>query len=56
MIKLNSKIQDVICDLHDIKNMSRLHEFGNLPKDNEGSEFTIIECLDDCIEKLEEEL
>ena len=50
----NSTIQDVLCDLHDIKNMARLHQFGDLPKDNDGSGFTINDCIDDCIEKLQE--
>ncbi len=52
----NLVIEDMLCNLHDIKNMARLHQFGDLPKDNDGSGFTINDCLDDCIQKLQEEL
>ena len=49
-------ISNVLCDLYDIKNMAKLNGFGNLPKDNEGTELTINDCIDSCIEELEEEL
>ena len=45
-------ISDVLCDLHDIKNIARLEGFGELPKDNEGTETTIMDCIDSCIEQL----
>ena len=46
-------ISDLLCDLYDIRNMAELCKFGDLPKDNEGTETTIFECLDNCIEQLE---
>ena len=46
-------ISNVLCDLYDIKNMAKLNGFGNLPKDNEGTELTISDCIDSCIEELE---
>jgi hypothetical protein len=36
--------------------MAKLNGFGNLPKDNEGTELTINDCIDSCIEELEQEL
>ena len=49
------QITDLLCDLYDIRRMAALHKFGDLPKDNEGTETTIFECLDHCITKLLEE-
>ena len=49
-------ISNMLCDLYDIKNMAKLNCFGNLPKDNEGTELTINDCIDSCIEELEQEL
>ena len=49
-------ISNMLCDLYDIKNMAKLNGFGNLPKDNEGTELTINDCIDSCIEELEQEL
>ncbi len=46
-------ISDLLCDLYDIRRMAELEGFGNLPKDNEGTETTIFDCLDNCIEQLE---
>ena len=46
-------ISDILCDLYDIRNMATLEGFGNLPKDNEGTETTIFNCLDNCIKHLE---
>ena len=54
ILKMN--ISNMLCDLYDIKNMAKLNGFGNLPKDNEGTELTINDCIDSCIEELEEEL
>ncbi len=45
-------ISDLLCDLYDIRRMAELEGFGNLPKDNEGTETTIFECLDNCITQL----
>ena len=46
-------ISDILCDLYDIRNMAILEGFGNLPKDNEGTETTIFDCLENCIEVME---
>ena len=46
---------DLLCDLYDIRRMAELEGFGDLPKDNEGTETTIFECLDNCITQLLEE-
>jgi hypothetical protein len=48
-------ISDLLCDLYDIKRQAKLHKFGSLPKDNEGTETTIYDCLDNLIEQLESE-
>ena len=48
-------ISDILCDLYDIRNMAMLNGFGNLPKDNEGTETTIQDCLENCIQTLESE-
>ena len=49
------QIADLLCDLYDVRRMAELHNFGDLPKDNEGTETTIFECLDHCITNLLEE-
>ena len=45
---------ELLCDLYDISNMARLHGFGKLPKDNDGSNLTINDLLDNAIQQLEE--
>ena len=45
-------ISDLLCGLYDIRRMAELEGFGNLPKDNEGTETTIFDCLDNCITQL----
>ena len=52
----NEFIYDMLFDLNDIKKQASLHQFGDLPKDNDGSGFTINDCLDDLILKLENAL
>ena len=47
------KVIDVEFDFTD--SQGELEGFGNLPKDNEGTETTIFECLDNCITQLLEE-
>tara|TARA_R100001015_G_C4617764_1_gene174131 strand:- start:440 stop:619 length:180 start_codon:yes stop_codon:yes gene_type:complete len=46
-------ISDLLCDLYDIKNQAKFHKFGSLLKDNEGTETTINDCLENIIEQLE---
>ena len=45
--------EDLLCDLYDIRNMSWLVGFDKLPKDNDGTEFTISDLLDNAIQQLE---
>ena len=47
-------ISNMLCDLYDIKNMAKLNGFGNLPKDNEGTQTTISDCIENCINHLKE--
>tara|TARA_R100000388_G_scaffold14503_1_gene11812 strand:+ start:217 stop:381 length:165 start_codon:yes stop_codon:yes gene_type:complete len=47
-------IDDVLCDLYDIKRQAKFYKFGSLLKDNEGTETTINDCIDNVIEQLEE--
>ena len=47
---------ELLCDLYDIRNMARLHGFGKLSKDNDGSDLTINDLLDNAIQQLEEEV
>ena len=53
-MKIKPLIEDMLCDLYDIQNMARLHQFGDLPKDNEGTETTISDCIENCINHLKE--
>lgn len=46
-------VSDILCDLHDIRNMAKQEGFGALPKDNDGTEFTIMDCIDNCVEHIE---
>lgn len=46
------EINNLLCDLRDIRNVL-LPQVLAMPKDNEGSEFTIKDILDDAIELLE---
>jgi len=48
------KVKDILSDMYDVRRMARLTDFGLLPKDNEGTQMTINECLDDCCQKLED--
>ena len=48
-------ISDLLCDLYDIKKMAIYYGLDRKPKDNDGSEITIGDCLDNVIEQLEEE-
>lgn len=47
-------ISDLLCDLYDIKKMAIYYGLDLKPKDNDGSEITIGDCLDNVIEQLEE--
>ena len=44
---------DLLCDLYEIREMGKLCGFGKLPKDNDGTSFTIDEVLENAITQLE---
>lgn len=46
-------LSDILSDLHDIKRQAQILRFGKMPKDNDGTIFTIDDCLDNCIQILE---
>jgi hypothetical protein len=50
---LENSISSALCDAYDIRNVLSA-KIKNRPKDNEGTEFTIGDCLDDIISTLEE--
>ena len=50
-----ANISDLLCDLYDIKKMAIYYGFDKKLKDNDGTETTIGDCLDNVIEQLEEE-
>lgn len=50
---MKSKITSALFDAYDIRNVLN-KSIKNRPKDNEGTEFTIGDCLDDIISTLEE--
>ena len=45
-------ISDLLSDLYDIRRMAELKGFGKLPKDNDGTDTTIMDCIDNCITSL----
>lgn len=49
-----TNISDLLCDLYDIKKMAVYYGFDQKLKDNDGTETTIGDCLDNVIEHLEE--
>ena len=51
MINLNN-LQSALCDLYDVRE-ALSNRIKNKPKDDEGSDITIGDCLDDVIEFLE---
>jgi hypothetical protein len=46
-------ISDMLCDMYDIRRQARLTKFDTFPKDNDGTETTIKDCIDNIIEQLE---
>ena len=46
-------VSDLLLDLYDIQRQAKLHNFGSLPKDSEGAETTINDCLVHLINELE---
>ena len=50
---MSNKIDDMICNMLDIRAILRKHNLLNEPKDNEGTECTVRMIVDDTIEHLE---
>lgn len=54
-MKIEETIHDMLFDAYDIRNtLQRKRNILSQPKDNNGSETTIGDCLDNIIERLEE--
>jgi len=55
---MNNEISSALCDAYDIRDRVRAYNIKDKPKDADGSETTIGDCIDDiiaCLEKLEKE-
>ncbi len=49
-------IKDCLCDMYDIKRKVKQAKLFDAPKDNDGTIFTLGDCIDNVIEQLEQEL
>ena len=49
-------IKDCLCDMYDIRRVIKQAKLFDAPKDNDGTIFTVGECVDNVIEQLSEEL
>ena len=47
-------IEDMLCDMYDIRKMARFTTFDKSPKDSNGTVITIKDCIDNVIEQLED--
>jgi|TARA_R110000823_G_scaffold239940_2_gene365028 hypothetical protein len=47
-------IEDMLCDMYDIRRMAKFTTFDQSPKDSNGTVITIKDCIDNVIEQLEE--
>ena len=47
-----NELNSAICDMYDIQNRIKIHKLADLPKDDEGSETTIGNCVNDVLEFL----
>ena len=52
-MKMNK--EDILCDLYDIQRQVKQTKLYKQPKDNDGSMFTVGDCIENVIEQLEEE-
>jgi hypothetical protein len=52
-MNLEDTLSDILCDALDIK-AALPEDILNKPKDNDGSEFTVGDCIDNVIHRLEE--
>jgi hypothetical protein len=58
MIINQNNLSSALFDMYDLKNNFHVKKISHLPKDNDGTETTIIDCIDtviDFLEQLEEE-
>jgi hypothetical protein len=49
-------IKDCLCDMYDIRRTVKQAKLFDAPKDNDGTIFTVGDCIDNVIEQLSEEL
>ncbi len=49
-------IKDMLCDMYDIQRQVKQTKILNNPKDNDGTSYTIGDCIENVIDQLEEEL
>jgi len=49
-------IKDCLCDMYDIRRIVKQAKLFDAPKDNDGTIFTVGDCIDNVIEQLSEEL
>jgi hypothetical protein len=54
MIINENNLSSALMDMYDIKNNFHIKKISHLPKDNDGTETTIIDCIDDVIDFLEQ--
>ena len=58
MIINQNNLSSALFDMYDLKNNFHIKKISHFPKDNDGTETTIIDCIDtviDFLEQLEEE-
>jgi hypothetical protein len=49
-------IKDMLCDMYDIRRKTKQAKLFDAPKDNDGTIFTLGDCIENVIDQLEEEL
>tara|TARA_R110001599_G_scaffold205294_1_gene402521 strand:+ start:9 stop:185 length:177 start_codon:yes stop_codon:yes gene_type:complete len=52
---MNMSKEDILCDMYDIQRQVKQTKLYNQSKDNDGSMFTVGDCIENVIEQLEEE-
>lgn len=52
----SNDIESCICDMHDVRNSILRAGLAQSPKDNEGSEIPLIDCVDDVLGHLSADL
>ena len=45
-------ISDMLCDMYDIQRQVKQAKFYDIPKDNDGSSFTVGDCIENVIDQL----